>query len=277
MGFYDETRVEKVESNTPGLKLSVRTNLADYPQANLIIVHGLAEFSGRYDRIASYFVKQGYNVFRYDQLGHGESDGERGYLSSPDDLSENLTVIVNLVKKRYPNLSLFVLGHSMGGETVLLHAAKHPHTVDGYIATDPASVCIHSELGSEMIDGDPKKLVPNELGDGLNTDQRVIDKYNASEMNLHEITIGIYNNAIYKGALYLRDNLQNIVDPILLMQGLEDGIISYKDSMEVYPKMSSKDKEFHVYPFLHHEILNEPSRNEELFAEIEEWLHKRIY
>ena len=277
MSFYQNEVTEKIDSATKGLELLVRSNFADDPKANLIISHGLAEFSERYDKTASYFTARGYNVFRYDQLGHGDSDGDRGYLASPADLSDNLEVIVNLVKERFPNLSLFVLGHSMGGETVLLHATKFPNEVDGYVATDPVSTYSHPTMGDLPFEGDGKDKIPNSLGAGLVSDPRVLKKYQEHKKTLHQLTIGIFNNGLWEGALSLRKNLDKIVDPILLLQGLEDGLVSYQDTLEAYPLISSKDKELHVYPFLQHEILNEPSRNQEILAEIDSWISKHIY
>lgn len=80
-----------------------------------------------------------------------------------------------------------------------------------------------------------------------------------------------------EGALYLRKHLQNLKDPILYMQGLEDGLINYQDSLEAYTKISSKDRELHVYPFLMHEVLNDTDRKWELYAKILRWINKRRY
>ena len=279
MSFYGDEVVEKVDSATPGLKILTRTNLAATPKANLIISHGLAEYSGRFDPIASYLVKHDYNVFRYDQLGHGGSDGERGFLSSPDDLSENMKVMVDRVKSNYPNLPLFILGHSMGGETVLLYGAKYPHTVDGMVVTDPASLMMDKEIGMAKIlpvPGNEKDVIPNAIGEGLVTDKRVVEKYKHNPQVLHQLTVGI-ENTLYQGALYLRDHIDQISDPLLYLQGLDDGLLSYRDALTAYAKIASRDKELHVYPFLMHEILNEPSRKWEIYAEIDHWLSKRIY
>lgn len=279
MSFYGDEIVEKIDSATTGQKILTRTNLAATPKANLIISHGLAEYSGRFDPIASYLVKHDYNVFRYDQLGHGGSDGERGFLSSPDDLSDNLELVVTRTKTKYPDLPLFILGHSMGGETVLLFGAKYPHLVDGMIVTDPASLLEDQEIGMGKlfpIPGNEKDVIPNAIGDGLVSDQRVLEKYKKNPQVLHQLTVGI-ENTLYQGGLFLRDHIDQITDPILFLHGLADGILSYRDSLKAFEKISSVDKELHVYPFLMHEILNEPRRKWEIYAEIDQWISKRIY
>lgn len=277
MSFYSEQSDQMINSNTPGIQLHMVTNLADTPQANVIVVHGLAEYAERFDPIASYLVQHNCNVFRYDQIGHGETGGKRGFMKSPDDLSENLKIIVEQAKNKYPNLPLFIIGHSMGGETVLLYAAKYSGTVDGLVVTDPVSIAKGPSSLNIPIDGNEETEFPNQIKGGLDCDQRVVNKYINNTQVLHTLTVGIMNNAIWQGALYLREHLEDITDPILYLQGLEDGLINYQDSLEAYTKISSADKELHVYPFLMHEILNETSRKWEIYDEILRWINKHRY
>ena len=39
----------------------------------IVLVHGLSEFTGKYHEFAWYLLNQGYDVFLYDQRGHGRS------------------------------------------------------------------------------------------------------------------------------------------------------------------------------------------------------------
>ena len=41
------------------------------PLANVVIAHGMAEYSFRYDKFARYLNSLGYNVYAVDQPGHG--------------------------------------------------------------------------------------------------------------------------------------------------------------------------------------------------------------
>ena len=74
-----------------------RLRLHDWPlpqaRGGVLIVHGLGEHAGRYDRLAHWLNAQGYAVRSYDQRGHGESPGPRGVLSHPDDLLADLAVV----------------------------------------------------------------------------------------------------------------------------------------------------------------------------------------
>ncbi|WP_164505950.1 alpha/beta hydrolase [Companilactobacillus zhongbaensis] len=259
---------EMVESSTKGINLYQHTDLTDFPYANIVIAHGLAEHSGRYETLANFFLSHHMNVFRYDQRGHGKSEGKRGDLTSTEELPDDCKIIVDIAKEQFPDLPTFLLGHSMGGHTVLKFAAKYPGQVDGIIATDPLSI----EFG-EKLPGNPETYVKNQLGEGVNTSEQVTKKYNEDPRNLKEFTVGLMNTLI-DSSTQLDADLDKITDPILLLHGLDDGIIPMTDSLEIYQKFGSKDKELHVYPYLMHEILNEPSRKWEIFEEILYWVKK---
>lgn len=53
------------------------------PRALLLVVHGLAEHSGRYANIAHHFVAKDYAIYGFDYRGHGKSEGLRGYKEYP--------------------------------------------------------------------------------------------------------------------------------------------------------------------------------------------------
>lgn len=100
------------------------------PTATLLIVHGMAEHSGRYALLAQYLADHGVAVLTFDQLGHGQSINkpeELGYFqcSHPmQTLLSDVTVMADKLKDRHPNVPHFVMGHSMGSfivRTVLQH------------------------------------------------------------------------------------------------------------------------------------------------------------
>ena len=63
-----------------GLRLKVqRWNEIQAPTRSLIIIHGLGEHQDRYKHVAAHFSKDGFQVYSYDQRGHGQSEGKRGH------------------------------------------------------------------------------------------------------------------------------------------------------------------------------------------------------
>ena len=49
---------------------------------SVLIVHGLGEHIGRYEHVAAQLHADGWQVFGYDQRGHGRSEGPRGGLAT---------------------------------------------------------------------------------------------------------------------------------------------------------------------------------------------------
>ena len=60
------------------------------PKAMLLIVHGLAEHSGRYMNIVNHFVPLGYGVHGFDHPGHGKSGGTRVYVERFEDYTDTI-------------------------------------------------------------------------------------------------------------------------------------------------------------------------------------------
>jgi hypothetical protein len=55
-----------------------RTDEGQALRGAVLIVHGLGEHGGRYERVAERLNDWGFAVRAYDQFGHGESEGPRG-------------------------------------------------------------------------------------------------------------------------------------------------------------------------------------------------------
>lgn len=95
-------------------------NTSQPVKATLLIVHGMAEHSGRYDAFAQYMAENGIAVLSYDQLGHGRtivSADELGYFEARypmQTLLKDVVIMAEALKARYPGVPHFIMGHSMG-------------------------------------------------------------------------------------------------------------------------------------------------------------------
>ena len=63
-------------------------------KGTLLVVHGLGEHIGRYDRVAMRLNAAGWHVAGYDQRGHGQSEGARGAVGRRDSLLFDLGRVV---------------------------------------------------------------------------------------------------------------------------------------------------------------------------------------
>src|SRR5437667_11264126 len=83
-------------------------------QWSFVVVHGLGEHSGRYQRLAAWFAPLGATVYAMDQRGHGRSGGKRGHAPGLNALLDDIDVVV--VRARAQDGGpLVLIGHSFGG------------------------------------------------------------------------------------------------------------------------------------------------------------------
>jgi alpha-beta hydrolase superfamily lysophospholipase len=97
------------------------------PRAVLHIIHGMAEHSLRYERLARRLNGEGIAVWVADQRGHGRTadtktndpgrGGLLGHCADRDGFSRvtaDIDLINRSIKAEYPGVPLFLLGHSWG-------------------------------------------------------------------------------------------------------------------------------------------------------------------
>lgn len=108
-------------------------------RGTVLLVHGLGEHVGRYDRLARQLNAWGLAVRGYDQYGHGDSGGPRGGLTSADRLLVDLADIVDATRARMPaGQPLVLLGHSLGGLVAARFVALALRPVQALALSSPA-------------------------------------------------------------------------------------------------------------------------------------------
>jgi alpha-beta hydrolase superfamily lysophospholipase len=125
-----------------GTELDLRTWLPpdgiDGPKCIFIAVHGFNDYSNFIKNSALYFNTRGIVVYAYDQRGFGNTP-VRGRWSSTEVMGRDLETLVQLVGQKYPDLPVFLLGHSMGSAVVIQAMAGENHPdVAGAILVAPA-------------------------------------------------------------------------------------------------------------------------------------------
>lgn len=99
-------------------------------KALTLIVHGIGEHLGRYDRVASFFNEGKIALMGADLRGHGNSPGKRGHAFPREALLKDIDSLVKEGKNKYPGRPIILYGHSMGGNIVL------DYRVRGEMASD---------------------------------------------------------------------------------------------------------------------------------------------
>lgn len=118
-------------------RLPLQAWRATEPRAIVLGVHGFNDYSRAFEMPGSWFASQGVTVYAYDQRGFGGAPA-RGKWAGADVLASDLGTATRLLKERYPEIPLYVIGTSMGGAVTLAAAGSGEMHVDGIILVAPA-------------------------------------------------------------------------------------------------------------------------------------------
>src|SRR5581483_11652194 len=97
----------------------------------LVLLHGLRGFSGTWRALAAALAGQ-FRLIAFDQRGRGESDWDPGHNYYTDAYLSDLEGVVDQL-----GLARFgLIGHSMGGTTSYVYAARHPERLAALVIED---------------------------------------------------------------------------------------------------------------------------------------------
>ena len=123
-----------------GNTLSYRRYTPASPCAVVLFYHGGGAHSAAgYQYLGNGLQTQfGILVYMPDIRGHGASGGPRGDAPSPKQVWEDMSVFIKHIRTEYPQLPLFLGGHSSGAGLALNYIGQPDHElVAGYIFLSP--------------------------------------------------------------------------------------------------------------------------------------------
>lgn len=255
-----------------GTRLFYKTNIPENAKAVIVIVHGLCEHLGRYEYLTQKLTDRNFGVYRFDHRGHGKSDGKPVFYQDFNEMIDDVNTVVELAVKENPALPVFLIGHSMGGLAVTTFGIKYPTKVKAIVTS--GAVTRFNLPFPVPPDMPVDSYVPNALGEGICSDPAVIRAYENDPLVAKEISFGLFY-CLTDAVSWNKKHSDRFVDPVLLLHGVNDGLVSEKDSREFFEDISSKDKTLKIYAFLMHEIFNEPSKDE-VIEDVIFWLEKRL-
>ena len=280
-----EIKIQEKESffdGKEGAKIYERFWLpeGDY-KAILVIVHGYAEHSGRYDHVARFFCQHGLACAALDHRSHGKSSGKDTEIKDFRYFLDDLEMFITRVKEQLGDKPLFILGHSMGGAILSYFAIDRKPLVKGLIFSgaavklsddfSPLLLSIVSILGKIA----PRMKTQKLDGNAVSRDPQVVERYNADPLNYRGGIPARTGAELNLAIKFIQAHMQEIDQPALILFGSEDRLADPAGSKKLYEMASSKDKTMKVYEGLYHEILNEPEK-EQVMADILAWIEKHL-
>ncbi|MCI8594828.1 MAG: alpha/beta hydrolase [Oscillospiraceae bacterium] len=281
------------------------------PKAVVQIVHGVAEYVGRYADFAAFLNERGYVVCGEDHLGHGRTgaqDGKFGYFGKYDGwtlVTADIRTLRQRMGEEFSGLPYFLLGHSMGSFLTRTYLCRYPGEVSGAILSGTgqesaflvslgkavASLVGHvrgmdkvSKLVNNLSLGAyNRKFAPNRTSaDWISRDEAVVDAYLKDPYCTFMPTAGMYRDML-GGLQYIasRQALSRLdVDTSIgLFSGDADPVGGMGKGVEkvyeMYRKAGVRDLKLKLYPGGRHEIINETNK-QEVYADMLAWLEEHM-
>lgn len=271
------TVIESISRPVPnpsfGVELVRDWESGDGAKATVVLVHGLAEHSGRYERTGSLLAAAGFHVRSFDLRGAGGSGGRRWDI---EDWAQYLEQIQRHVDWAASSPAPVVLmGHSMGGTLVLDYAGSGRPLPDMLVVSAPALIggarwqrALAAILARMM----PTLHVPNLLkGEQLSRDPAVGEAY-FSDPLVHTSSTARFGAQAFAAIDRTRGSVPNLDLPIFVVHGGSDTILP-PGSTAFMGDLDKVDRR--LYPGLRHEVLNEPE-GPQVVADIVEWIKARL-
>ena len=252
----------------------------DRPRAVVCLVHGLGEHRGRYVHVADSLTQAGYTLISFDLRGHGKSEGPRGHTPSYEALIWDISSLLEIVNKQFPQLPSFLYGHSLGGNLVLNYVLRRQSHFKGVIVTDPWLRLAFEPPRFKIILAQITNYIWPSFSQksGLNTetisrDPEVVYAYENDPLAHDHVSARMFIGS-YQAGQWALEHASEFSLPLLLMHGGDDKIISVKASHE-FANMKTENCTFKIWDGLYHEIHNEPEK-EEIFKFLIDWLDKKV-
>jgi acylglycerol lipase len=277
------TRVEGLVESDDGLRLFWRGWCPAAPRAALLLVHGLAEHSGRYEHVAAHFAERGYASYAVDCRGHGMSPGPRVHVPHFDLYVGDVRALHRLAAARHPGAPIFLVGHSQGGLVALHYAYAHPAGLRGLVLSSPF-LDVHPDtapprakrMGARLLARvSPGVLLPNALNVScLSRDPAVGEAYARDPLVSRKVSPGWFR-AVRQAQREVTARAPLLPLPALIMAAGGDRLVDPQVVRRWAEQAPPERTEFVWWEGLYHELFNETVKDE-VFARMEAWLERRM-
>ena len=243
------------------------------PRAHVVLVHGIAEHCGRYERTGNLLAEAGLFVRSFDLIGFGATGGQRGDIDDWGRYHDQIGR--HMAWARAQGTPVILMGHSMGGNLALGYVLSGRPAPDLLVLSAPGlggGAGWQRALAGVAAKMAPAVAVPNTLkGEQLSRDPAVGEAYFSDPLVYRKTTTRL-GAALFQAMEDLQESAAALEVPTLVLHGTADTIVPPQSTAVL---ASVPGVERRLLPGLRHEILNEPE-GPELVRDIVDWINGRI-
>jgi alpha-beta hydrolase superfamily lysophospholipase len=266
------------------------------PRAVVMLSHGMAEHSARYERFGAALSAAGFELYAPDQRGHGKTaaHGVLGHYADADGWNKvvgDLACLRQYIGQKHPGLPVFLMGHSMGSYIAQAYLLHHSASLQGAILSgsnfQPASLYRSASLVARLerlrqgatgrsaliewlsFGSFNKAFEPKRTAfDWLSRDPQEVDRYVNDPLCGFRCTNQFWLDML--AGLQQISKPTNLAQidpglPLLVMGGECDPVSNgkrLKDLADALISAGNRALALKIYPQARHELLNETNRDE---------------
>ncbi len=261
---------------------NIKEYLIEDPKAVVLTIHGLGEHFGRYKHVGEWLNKNKIIMVGSDLPGFGTSTEMLGHIDNFNEYLIKVDDWVKYINNKWPNLPIFLFGHSLGGLIVLryLEELDINNSLKGVIVTSPSiSVKLKVPEWQIFLAKGLKKIYPTlRLNSGIKSEHvsrspEIVEKYGTDPLNYGKVSAGLYYE--FQTAIRIAwekvDRINKTKIPILFLQAGDDQLVDANKADEFVKYINKEQITYLNIPGLYHEIINEPEK--EIYLKmITEWI-----
>lgn len=250
----------------------------------VFICHGFGEHLQWYEDLALRLTATGLLAFGHDHIGHGRSEGVRGYVDSVDDYVGDLLQHCDDVRAGHPDLPCFLVGHSMGGMIAIKSAMSRPRFFTGVVLMGPLIKVNASEatppriflarLVARIL---PYLAVAKLKLDHVTRDEEMKNRMRKDPLRYQGGIRARWAVAGIEALMYFENHIPEVEWPFLILHGEEDHLCAPEGSRMLLEHSKSTDKELKIFPSaFHHLYLELPEVRHEALQDTVDWIAARV-
>jgi alpha-beta hydrolase superfamily lysophospholipase len=245
--------------------------------AQLAIVHGLGDHSGRYLEAMAALAERGLSTIAVDYRGHGLADGPRTDCRRWDEYVDDLEAFWRKAVSEARGVPTFLLGHSHGGLVASHWAALDPPGLRGLLlaspfyalASEPSAL---EHLGVRLL----RRLRPGaRLASGLRPELLTRDPAQQRATAADPLHVSTFTPRWFLACQAAQADVEALARaievPVWLGVGSADRVVSSARAGEFFGALSAPDRVRKEYEGFHHELWNDLGR-ERVLDDIARWI-----
>jgi len=253
------------------------TLLAPHTSSGVVlIVHGINDHKGRYVLLQEDLAEAGYTSFALDLRGFGLSGGKRTDVAQYQDYHHDIAAILEVIHKEYPDESVFLLGHSLGGLISTTFCIDHPGCVDALVLSSPAFEVRSLPFYFEILASLFYFLMPTvavsypSLQNKRSHDPAIANAVAKDPLIVAKATPRFYQQ-FKKMKAYCQQHAEEIDLPTLIMQAGDDLTVCPEGAQAIHERLENPKKKLICYKGYYHEVFHEMARTK-VVVDLIHWL-----